>query len=241
MRGLLWVLGLFALAVGISLAANVNDGYVLLVVPPYRGEISLNLAIVILFLVFFLLYALVRAATLTLSLPRKVGEFRERRAREKALALLGESVRQLFEGSYERALKSAAKAHVATPAAEMSAALVAARAAFALGDTARMREWLDRAVQGENGQDARAASLMLEAEMLLEASRFAEAAEVLARLRESFRENAAALRLELRAQQGCGKRDEVDRIVRQLKKHGVAAELPAAAVSVDSTDESATR
>ena len=125
MRGLLWVLGLFALAVGISLAANVNDGYLLLVVPPYRGEISLNLAIIALFLVFFLMYALVRAAALTLSLPRKVSEFRERRARDKALAFLGDSVRLLFEGRYERALKSAAKAHVATPAAEMPAALVA--------------------------------------------------------------------------------------------------------------------
>lgn len=241
MRGLLWVLGLFALAVGISLAANVNDGYLLLVVPPYRGEISLNLAIIVLFLVFFLIYALVRAAALSLSLPQKVSEFRERRAREKALALLGDSVRLLFEGRYERALKSAAKAHVATPAAEMPAALVAARAAFALGDFAHMREWLDRAVQGKKGQDARAASLMLEAEMLLEASRFAEAAEVLARLRESSRENAAALRLELRAQQGCGNQGEVERIVRRLKKHGVAAELPVTVAPVDITGESAAR
>ena len=48
MKGLLWVLALFALAVGISLAAHVNDGYVLLVLPPYRAEISLNLAILLL-------------------------------------------------------------------------------------------------------------------------------------------------------------------------------------------------
>ena len=239
MRGLLWVLGLFALAVGISLAANVNDGSLLLVVPPYRGEISLNLAIIALFLVFFLMYAVVRAAALTLSLPRKVSEFRERRARDKALAFLGDSVRLLFEGRYERALKSAAKAHVATPAAEMPAALVAARAAFALGDSGRMREWLDRAGQG--GADARAASLMLEAEMLLEASRFSEAVEVLKRLRESSRENAAALRLELRAQQGCGNQDEVDRIVRRLKKHGVVAEVPATVVPVDARVESVSR
>jgi len=47
MKGLLWVLALFALAVGISLAAHFNEGYVLLVSPPYRAEISLNLAILL--------------------------------------------------------------------------------------------------------------------------------------------------------------------------------------------------
>jgi len=241
MRGLLWVLGLFALAVGISLAANVNDGYLLLVVPPYRGEISLNLAIIVLFLAFFLVYALVRAAALTLSLPQKVSEFRERRAREKALARLGDSVRLMFEGRYERAIKSAAKAHALTSSVEMPAALVAARAAFFLGDSGRVREWLERAVQGQKGADARAASLMLEAEMLLEASQFAEAAEVLKRLRESSSENVAALRLELRAQQGCGNQEEVDRITRRLKKHGIAAEVPAPVEPIDITGESAAR
>ena len=45
MRGLLWLLTLFALAVGIALAARFNDGYLLLVLPPYRAEISLNLAV----------------------------------------------------------------------------------------------------------------------------------------------------------------------------------------------------
>ena len=56
--------------------------------------------------------------------------------------------------------------------------------------------------------------------------------KVLKRLRESSRENVAALRLELRAQQGCGSQEEVDRISRRLKKHGVAvaAEMPVAEV-----------
>ena len=49
MRGLLWLLALFALAVGISLAARFNDGYLLLVVPPYRIEVALSLAIFLFF------------------------------------------------------------------------------------------------------------------------------------------------------------------------------------------------
>ena len=72
MRGLLWLLTLFALAAGVSLAAHFNDGYLLLVLPPYRAEISRNLAILLVLLAFAMLYALLRAAALTLSLPRRV-------------------------------------------------------------------------------------------------------------------------------------------------------------------------
>ena len=222
MRGLLWVLGLFALAVGISLAVHVNEGYVLLVVPPYRGEISLNLAIMLLILGFLLFHALVRAAALTLSLPRKVGEFRERRGREKALALLSDSVRLLFEGRYDEARKAAAKAHAATSSVAVPAALLAARASQGLGDAGRTKEWIERANQGEGGQGSQAAGLMLEAEMLLATSRFAEAVDVLARLRALAPESIAALRLELRAQQGLGNQEEAGRIVRSLEKLGVS-------------------
>ncbi len=37
MRALFWLLTLAALAVGLSLAARYNDGYVLLVLPPCRA------------------------------------------------------------------------------------------------------------------------------------------------------------------------------------------------------------
>ena len=47
MRGLMWVVAVFALAVGLSLAAHLNDGYAILVFPPYRAELSLNFAILL--------------------------------------------------------------------------------------------------------------------------------------------------------------------------------------------------
>jgi len=43
MRGLFWVVGLFAVAVGLVLAARYNNGYVLLVLPPWRAELSLKI------------------------------------------------------------------------------------------------------------------------------------------------------------------------------------------------------
>jgi len=42
-RGLFWVIGLTALAVAVTLAARYQTGYVLVLVHPYRIEISLSL------------------------------------------------------------------------------------------------------------------------------------------------------------------------------------------------------
>ena len=42
MKTLFWVVALFALAVGLVVAARYNEGYVLVVFPPYRIEVSVN-------------------------------------------------------------------------------------------------------------------------------------------------------------------------------------------------------
>lgn len=223
MRGLLWVLALFALAVGISLAMHVNDGYVLLVMPPYRAEISLNLAMLMVLLAFAVLYAFLRAAALTLSLPRRVRAFRERREREKSLEAFGDSVLMLFEGRFSQSLKKAAAAYDSGHAPAL-AALVAARAAQFLGEAEKQKEWLERAAQQD--PKVQQASLMLEAEALVETGRFADAIEALSRLQSSSGTHVAAMRLELRAQQGLGNRDEVLRIAGQLEHHkALPAEL----------------
>ena len=71
MRWLLWVIALAALAVGSVLVARVNQGFVLLVTPVYRVELSLNLAIVILVAVIIAGYLLVRALAVTMSMPSR--------------------------------------------------------------------------------------------------------------------------------------------------------------------------
>ena len=101
MRALLWLLTLCALAAGVALAAQYNDGYLLLVLPPYRAEISLNLALLLLLAVFVVVYGLLRGIALTASLPRRVREFRARKQREKADAALFECVRLPFQLSFQ--------------------------------------------------------------------------------------------------------------------------------------------
>jgi HemY protein len=214
-KGLLWVLTLFALAVGIALAAHFNDGYVLLVLPPYRAEISLNLAIVLIVAGFVTLYALLRGVALTFSLPRRVREFRRRRLRDKAAGEFYDVTRLLFEGRYSQALKKAAAAHAAGQSPAL-AALLAARSAQRLREPYKLQDWLDRAAQDDPKMQS--ACLMLEAEMDVDMLRFDDALAALKRLQETSGVHIAALRLELRAQQGVGNWDEVLRLARVLEK-----------------------
>lgn len=220
MRGLFWVLALFALAVALSMAAGFNDGYLLLVMPPWRLEISLNLALGVLVGGFFLLHLLLHGVALTLALPGRVREFRERRRRAKAAGVFQEALRLLFEGRFGHALKKAAVAHAAGEAPGL-AALIAARAAQRMREPGKQQDWLDRATLDDARTEA--ARLMLEAEMYIDGRRFEEAVAVLARLQRVAGRHIAALKLELRAQQGCGNWDEALRILRQLEKRDALA------------------
>lgn len=223
MRGLLWLLALFALAVGVSLAARFNDGYVLVVFPPWRAEISLNLALVLIAGGFVVLYALLRGVALTLSLPNRVREFRERRQRDKAAGTFQDAMRLLFEGRYSQALKKAGEAHAAGQSPGL-AALVAARSAQRLREPYKQGAWLDRA--STDDPQMQSARLMLEAEMYIDARRFNDAVAALQRLQKIAGRHIAALRLELRAQQGSGNWNEVLRIARLLEKRdGLLPEL----------------
>jgi HemY protein len=108
MKSLFWILVLFALAVGVSLVMRFNEGYVLLVLPPYRAEISFNLAVLVAVLAFGVLYALLRAAALLFSLPRHLRESRARRRHEKAVAAFAAGVRLYLAGDRRKAIDTLA-------------------------------------------------------------------------------------------------------------------------------------
>ena len=214
MRGLFWLIVLFGLTVALAVGARYNEGYVLLVFPPWRAEISLNLFIVGLLAVVVALFVALRAAAFTVGLPARARAWRERRRREAGIQLFRDSLRLMFEGRFSRALKKAEESFDAGIVPGLSA-LIAARAAQRLRETERQQQWLERARNDERNE---AAALMLEAEMLNDARRFEEALAVLERLQEKKGRHIAALRLELRARQGTGDWDGVLRIARQLDK-----------------------
>lgn len=220
MRGLFWLLALFAAAAGLALAARVNDGYVLLVFPPWRLEISLNLLLLLLVASFAVLHLLLRALSLALALPKRVSAFREQRSRDKAAATFLDALRLFLEGRYGQSLKRAGEASAAGYARGLSA-LLAAKAAHAMRETDKEADWLHRATQDDSA--ARNAAWMLEAEMQLENRQFDAAAEALRQLHENSGRHIAALRLDLKVQQGRKDWEQVLRLVRQLEKRDALA------------------
>ena len=59
-RGLVWLALLFLLAVVLATVGHFDAGQVLIVYPPYRVDVSLNLVVISVIALFILLYALIR-------------------------------------------------------------------------------------------------------------------------------------------------------------------------------------
>lgn len=76
MRAALWLLALFATAVATALFAGNNQSTVTLFWPPYRIDLSLNLAIAILAVAFLLIYAALRATATMLQMPHQAKRWR---------------------------------------------------------------------------------------------------------------------------------------------------------------------
>lgn len=217
MRSLFWLLILAALAVGLAVVGRYNEGYVLLVTPPWRAEVSLNFFVVGLTAFFFVLYFLVRLTRHTLSLPGAVAEFRQRQRFNKAISAHFEAARLLQEGRYGHALRSIEKSWADHPAPG-AAALLAWRAAHNLRDTEREALWAER-VEALDAKGFKTARLMMEAEFALNERRFDDAHNTLQILAMNGGRHIAALRLGLRAERGLGNWTEVARLVRQLEKY----------------------
>lgn len=224
MRGLMWVLAVFALAVGLSLAAHLNDGYAILVFPPYRAELSLNFAILLGLGGFTLGYLLLRLVTHTLRLPSHVRNFRLRRRDAKGRAALLAALQATFEGRYARAEKSAGEAYALGEAPALSA-LIAARAAGELRELERRDQWFARAESYD--ADARQARLAVQASLLLDERRYDDALAVLGELSASGGKRIATQRMLLKAHQRLGHWNEVRRLAAALGKRGALAEVAA--------------
>lgn len=215
MKTLIWVVAIIVLAVAITLAARYNTGYLLLVLPPYRVELSLNLLVVLAVTMFAVGYALVRFMAATLRLPRQVREYRLARRKEKAQATLTEALREYLAGRYGRA-ETVAAASLELGEQPGLAALLAARAAHELRAYERRDAYLDRAASAASGGEA--ARIVTTADLLLDERRYQEALDLLKLLP---RRHTAALRLELKAQQQARNWEQVFALAEELRRRNV--------------------
>ncbi|MBI4997126.1 MAG: heme biosynthesis protein HemY [Rhodocyclales bacterium] len=216
MRLLVWFLILAAVAVGLAVAGRYNDGYALLVLPPWRIEMSFNLLAVLVISSCGVVYLLLHAVASVVRMPSAVAEFRVRRARARADGALRAAMLFLQEGRYSQAIKSADTSFLADHAPGL-AALIGLRAAHALRDDERIREWGERLRYNEAGM--RAVRLKTEAELALDNHDYELARERVDQLLAEGGRHIAALRLSLRVHQAQGDWTEVLKLARQLEKH----------------------
>ena len=215
MKGLFWLLILFSAAVGIAYFGHLNEGYVLLVLPPYRTEMALSLAIFILFVCFVLIYVLLRLSVLTSALPGKVQKFCEQKKDQKEMAILFDAIRLVFEGRFDTAMKQVQKVE-SSGALGASAALIGAYSANRLREPEKQKGWLDLAFK--NDPKFQAACSILEAKSLIDREYYDEAEAALKYLGEASSKNFPAHYLMLRIYQGRGQWDDVLRTVRLMEK-----------------------
>lgn len=110
MRGVIWVLMLFLVAVVAATTLGRNDGLVTLYWSGWRTELSLNLFIILLLAACAVLMLAARTLASLLSLPRRAGQWRALRRERAGHASLQEALAEYLGGRYGRARKAAQKA-----------------------------------------------------------------------------------------------------------------------------------
>lgn len=109
LRGIVWLLVLFAVAALFATFGHFNTGQVLVVYPPYRVDLSLNLCVLALIVLFIALYALMRIVRNIWLMPSRVNAYRARARNEKGQRALREALAHLYAGRFARAEKAAAE------------------------------------------------------------------------------------------------------------------------------------
>lgn len=222
MKLLLGLIFILVAAVGLSLLAGSNDGYVLIVQPPYRAEISLNLLLILLVVGFFVLHAALRLVQYTLNLPQNVREYKAEQRRKQAHASLLESLHAIVEGRYAKAEKAAASALDLGEDPALTA-LVAARAAHKMKLLGKRDYYLAEAER--LAPEAGVARLLTQAELLLDERLYAQALRVLQQLEKLEPNHVPALRLQLKVHQRLGQWEQVLTVLNQLEKRAAIEPL----------------
>jgi len=213
MRWLISLLIIAILAVALAMAGRYDPGYVVLVYPPWRLEISFISFILMLVALVVGATLLLRLAVLTLNLPRIVREQRERReAIKRDMNYVG-GLRAYVEYRYQDA-ETSLGGWQGDEGRTGLARVLAARAAQEIRALDRRDRHLAEAV--EHG--AELAAHLFEAEASLRAKEAPRALTALDAARALAPQHTALLRLDLKARQLTGQWDEVQKLLDQLER-----------------------
>ena len=247
MKWVLWLLGLFAVAVASAFIAGQSDGSVSIFWSPYRLDLSFNLFVLVLLLGFVFLHGVLRAVSALFDLPRQARRWRMLQKERAVHAALFDALALMLTGRYLRARKSAQLTldlerdlrenlrlgeslprHLGQ--LRIMADLVAAESAHALRDRGARDGHLAQALANDpNGQQPHLAESMdaarLSAARWTLGDRDAETAlRQLDELPPGLARRTLALRLRLKASRLLRKQGMALETARLLTKHGAFSE-----------------
>lgn len=230
MRTWFWTLLLAVVAVALAVVLRQHGGNVLVLAQPWRIQVSLTFAVVLIIAAFVALYVALRLLAWLVSIPGRVRAWRGRRVQARDHELLERGWIQLLEGRYAHAEKDLTRllAQTRKPSRQVLAALSAARAAHGLREFARRDALLDQA-RDKAGADPglHEAVATVAADLLLEQGRAEDALARLEPLQDGGARHLHTVRLLLQAHHELGHDEQTFTLARSLSRRGVVDQAEA--------------
>lgn len=243
MRWALWFIGLFGIAVALALFVSGNDGTVTVYWPPHRVDLSLNMMVLVLLLLFGLIHVALRALAALFSLPSQARVWRSRYQERAMHGALLDALTHFVAGRFIRARKAAlvvlareaALSETGDPGNDAErlrvlAHLLAAESSQALQDRASREQHFEQALlrSGRSQAAGTRDSVLLRAVRWALEDRDATAAQGwLAQLPSGVARRTVALRLRLKVARMAGQMDIALDTARLLIKHRAFSEVSA--------------
>lgn len=212
MRGVVWIILLFAAAVVAATVLGRNDGLVTIAWGAWRTDLSLNLFLLLLVAGCALLMFALQTLNALVSLPRRAQEWRGLRRERAAQAALREALVEFFGARYGRARKAAQRALDFQPQTaplatdrdfKLLAQLLAAHSLHRMQDRPQRDALLQQAqaaaAASRAGSSAQEALSLCAAEWALDDRDAAAALQALGRMAPGAQRRTQALRLKMQA------------------------------------------
>ncbi len=241
MRFALWLMGMFAIALALALFASSNQGTITVFWPPHRIDLSMNLVLLLLGLLFALIHLALRALAALFAIPGQAHSWRIRHQERAMYAAMLDALLHLVAGRFLRAKKDA-EVVLAREATLMDQAwpdatrmrvlahLLAAESAQALQDRvsrqAHFQQALDHASQLDTSA-AREGVLLRAVRWSLEDHDAAVALDWFEQLPSAVARRTVGLRLRLKVARMARKTDLALETARLLAKHRAFSEVSA--------------
>jgi HemY protein len=241
MRAALWFIGLFAIAVALALFAGNDPGTVTLFWPPHRVDVSLNLFLLALALVFITLHFALRTLAAFFGIPKQARRWRLQQRERAIQSALLDSFSHLMGGRFIRARKSAElvvslEQAVARSGEKLGYAerlralshLLAAESAHALQDRTLRESHFRQALGHANARDAQEARdgvQLRAARWALDDRDAAKSLEWLDLMPQGAARRTIALRLRFKAARMAGLPLQALDVARLLTKHRAFSDM----------------